>query len=230
MVGFFTALSVFLLAHVVPARPSIRQRLVGRVGERAYLAAYSLLSLALLAWVIWAAYRAPYIGVWTPQRWHYAIPLAVMPVALVMLAAGFLQPNPLSVTLRRQPFDPDRPGIVAVTRHPVLWGFALWGASHVPPNGDVVSLILFGGATVFAGVGMWVADRRARRSLGDTDWRALAGRTSVIPFAAIVSGRSRLRPSPRLVWACLVGIALFAFFIVGGHLALFGKDPLAVFR
>ena len=230
MVEFFAALSVFLLAHVIPARPSIRQRLVAAVGERAYLAAYSLLSLALLAWVIWAAYRAPYVGVWTPQRWHYAIPLAVMPIALVLLTAGFLQANPLSVALRRQPFDADRPGIVAVTRHPILWGFALWGASHVPPNGDVVSLILFGGATVFAGTGMWVADRRARRSLGGDDWKALAGRTSVIPFAAVLSGRSRLRPTPTLVGACVLGLVLFVFFIVGGHQALFGKDPLAVFR
>ena len=229
MIGFFAALLAFFLAHVVPTRPAVRQRLVAALGERAYLAAYSLLSLVLLAWVIWAAYRAPYIAVWTPQRWHYVIPIAVMPLAFVFLAAGFLQANPLSVALRRAPFDVDRPGIVAVTRHPILWGFALWGGSHIPPNGDLVSLILFGGATLFAAAGMWVADRRARRSLGIDTWTALAGRMSAIPFAGILTGKTKLDLSPVVIVGSLLGVATYALFLFGAHWWLFGKDPLAVF-
>lgn len=230
MGGFAVALTVFLLAHIVPVRAPVRRRLVEVVGERAYLAGYSGLSLVLLVWVIEAARRAPYVALWTPQAWHHAVPLAVMPIALMLLLAGFWQPNPLSVALRRRPFDPDRPGIVGVTRHPILWGFALWGGSHVPPNGDVVSLILFGGTAAFAGVGMWVSDRRARRSLGDRAWSVLACRTSVVPFVAVVSRRTRLQPTAELLGGCALGFAAFLVFVFWAHAWLFDRDPLAMLR
>lgn len=44
-------------------------------------------------------------------------------------------------------------------RHPQLTGFALWAFAHILPNGDLASLILFGGLLVWALVEMAVINR-----------------------------------------------------------------------
>ena len=113
MTEFAIALVLFLLAHAAPARPSVRRRLTGTLGERTYLALYSVVSIALLVWVIWAAVRAPYVALWSPAPWQYVVALAAMPLALVLLGAGLAQPNPLSISFSQRSFDPQRPGIAA---------------------------------------------------------------------------------------------------------------------
>ncbi len=228
MLEFGIALGVFLTAHVVPSRPVVRRRLVGIAGEGAYLAAYSVVSLALLVWVIHAAVTAPYIGLWYPRPWHFVVSVAVMPLALVLLVAGLMQPNPLSVTIVRGPFKVHGPGIVAVTRHPVLWGFTLWGAAHILPNGDASSVILFGGLTLFALAGIPILDRRRRRTLGEDRWSEIATATSVLPFAALVAGRARVPRDARTWVGVILGLAAYAMLLFGGHLWLFGADPLAL--
>ena len=41
-------------------------------------------------------------------------------------------------------------GITRVIRHPQLTGFAVWAFAHILPNGDLESLILFGGLLAWA--------------------------------------------------------------------------------
>jgi uncharacterized membrane protein len=142
--------------------------------------------------------------------------------------AGLAQPNPLSISLRGA--DPAAPlaDIVRVTRHPVLWGFGLWALSHLPPNGDLVAAILFGGLGLFAFAGMTILDRRRRRVLGEEAWTALAARTSVIPFAAALRGATRLAAGPVTLAAIVAAVAVYLALIMGGHILLFGVDPLAM--
>ena len=180
MTEFLAALALFLLSHAIPARPSLRQRLVATVGERTYQILYSLLSLVLLAWLISAATRAPYVPLWDLTLEQYWVPVVAMLPAFILFAGGAISPNPLSISFSRRRFDPERAGIVAVTRHPLLWGFALWAFAHVVPNGDLVSLIMFGGFGLFALAGMALADRRKRRQMG-SDWGDLARRTPSSP-------------------------------------------------
>ena len=174
MLEFLLALLVFLAAHSIPARPALRSRFVALLGERTYLVLYSLLSIALLAWLISAAVRAPVIPLWPTALWSYHLALALMLPASWLLAGGLLSPNPLSVSLSRRPFEPRRPGIVGLVRHPVMWGFALWALVHTLANGDLVSLIMFGGFLAFSLAGMKLVDRRRRRQLG-TEWDRLRG-------------------------------------------------------
>ena len=103
MLEFFAALAVFVLAHAVPARPVLRGRLVDALGRRTYLALYSALSLALLAWLISAAIRAPEIVIWEQASWRATLALISVPLALVLIFAGLIKPNPLSVSLSAKP-------------------------------------------------------------------------------------------------------------------------------
>lgn len=227
MTEFLLAIALFVVAHAVPPAPPVRRRLVSVLGRRLYLTVYSLASLVLLAWVISAAVRAPLILLWAPAGWQWIVPVAAMPLAFWFLVAGFAEANPLSISFRRRDPDVPLPPIVRITRHPVIWGFLIWAGAHVPPNGDAVSLILFGGMTALAAAGIPMLDRRARQRLGDRQWREMSRTTSVFPFAAVLSGRSGLRVNGPFLHHAIAGIAAYLWFLLKGHEWLIGVDPLA---
>lgn len=225
---FLVVLAIFMISHVIPAVPGIRRRLIGRLGEGPFIGLYSLMSLALFAWLIRETLAAPYIPLWPPVAWTWWVPLILLPVALILLGAGFVSPNPLSIAFVTRPYDPARPGAVALSRHPILWGLGLWGLAHLPPNGNLAAVILFGGLGSFAFIGMVLVEARRRQSLGEQRWRELAGPTSVVPFVALLAGRSRWPTDGRTLAGTALGIAAAVFLLAGGHLWLFGRNPLAI--
>lgn len=227
MLEFLLALAAFLAAHVIPARTGIRAALVARLGERAYLLGYSLLSLALLAWLIHAAIGAPVVPLWPVSLAHYWIALALMLPASMLMIGGAASPNPLSVSFGSAGYDPAAPGLVGVTRHPLLWGFALWALAHVLPNGELVPLIMFGGFGLFALSGMAIVDRRKRRQLG-AEWDRLAAPTSAIPFVAWFRDPASRRWSPGALVRTLAGGTGLYLLLLWLHPRLIGPDPAAL--
>jgi uncharacterized membrane protein len=225
MLEFFLALAAFIAAHMAPARPHIRSRLVAELGERGYLVAYSLLSVTLLALLIAAAIRAPNVPLWYPGPAANYVPVGLMPIALGLIGAGAAIANPLSVSIRPVPADPIGPLDVGGTRHPILWGFGLWGLSHVPPTGDLVAVIMFGGFGVMAFAAMPMLDRRRRRELGEARWRELAAGTGIVPLGFTQKGGRRLKGWPMV--GAMLGILAYFALLYGGHLWLFGSDPMA---
>ncbi|MBK4214541.1 NnrU family protein [Paracoccus caeni] len=126
---YILAWACFLGAHVIPAARPLRGWLIGRIGRRGYLAAFSLLSLVLLYWLIKATGRAPFVPLWDAGmagRWlvNLAMPLAILSVTL---AVGL-------------------PGLVSA--------FAIWSAAHLIANGDLSHLLFFGGMLIFALTGL----------------------------------------------------------------------------
>ncbi len=223
MIQFLLALALFLALHSVPAIPSIRQSLIARFGRRAYLIAYSIVSLLALGWVFHAAFRLDYVELWPPAAWQAWFPIILSPIALFLLVAGLISPNPTSVTLRR---GEGRPGaVVNVTRHPVLWGFLFWSLSHIIANGDLRSLLLFGAFALFSIFGMAMADRRARKK-ADIVVVSLLETTSILPFAAVLSARADFQVDRSMVIALAISALLTGWMLVGGHAVLFGADPL----
>lgn len=226
MIDFLLAIGCFLVAHLVPPIPAVRCRLIAVCGRRAYIFGYSSLSLALLVWIVVAARQAPFIPLWDPAPWQAAVSIAAMPLALWFLLIGFSESNLLSISFRRR--NPAIPpsSMVAITRHPVLWGFLIWAASHIAPNGDVVSLVLFGGITALAAVSMPILDFRARRRLGYEQWQKIASPTSVLPFAAIISGRAKVAVTWKFLLLTGAAIIVYLWFLFFGHQLLIGINPL----
>jgi len=143
-------------------------------------------------------------------RWA---PVAVMPVVCLLVAAGMSSPNPFSLGLSAKNYDPGRPGIVGVTRHPVIWGMALWAASHLLANTDAAGALLFGLLLALGLTGPLSLDRKRRKTLGDEAWRRLradTGRTSM--------GRALVQTG---VWRWLAAAALYAA-LLGAHEAVIG--------
>jgi uncharacterized membrane protein len=185
------AFAFFLASHAIPARPPVRRALAGRIGERAYLLTYSLVSIVALGVLIVAAGRAPYVELWSMHVWQLAVPAVVMPFVCLLIGFSIAAPNPLSFGGTADAFDPDHPGIAGVTRHPLLLALALWSIAHLVPNGDLAHALVFGPSAAFALAGMSMIDRRKKWQWGEAEWGRLAAKTSLLPFAALLQGRWR---------------------------------------
>ena len=220
MTRLLLALSVFIALHSFPAIPALRGRLVGKMGRRTYLIAYSIVSTLVLGWLFYEALQTDYIELWEPAPWQAWTAFLLAPVGLFLVTAGLISPNPFSVTLRRQT---DRMGaIVRLTRHPVLWGFFVWAIGHIAPNGDLRSLILFGGFALFSLGGVAMQERRSRKRLG-ARWTIVSKGTSLV-----------LRNPLKIRWDASAWLAFalttltLALLLAGGHLETFGVDPMAM--
>ena len=226
---YLLAFAVFIAAHALPARPAVRRRLVALTGERAYLLAYSAVSLGLLYWLILAAGRAPVVVLWGVAPWQLCVPNLVMPVVVLLAVAGIGIANPFSFggSIERR-FDPERPGITAVSRHPLLLAILLWALAHLLPNGTLAHALLFGLFALFAGLGMVMLDRRRRRQWGPVRFAHLARNTSLWPAEAWLRGRVRpgldVLSGPRLAVAAALYLGLLLL-----HPVLFGVSPLPLF-
>jgi len=192
MTNLILAVLAFLVSHAIPALKPVRGALVARVGERTYRALYSGLSLVMIGWLGVAYARAPHVEVWAMRPWMMWIPVLVMPFACLLLVGTLTAANPLSISGSRAAFDPARPGIVSITRHSLMASFALWAGTHMVPNGDLASLILFGLLLALSLLGPASLDAKRRATLGETEWRRLAEATSSLPLAAVLGGRTRL--------------------------------------
>lgn len=169
------AVAIFLVSHRLTNQPAFRRRAEAALGgKRGFTIAYSILSLLLLTWMIAAYGDAPMIVVWGQEPWMRWVPPLVMPVASVLALAGLTTPNPFSIGPGAKGFDAARPGILRLTRHPVLWAASLWAAAHIIPNGDVTALILFVPLLLLGLIGPMLLDKRRRHSLGFEQWSELA--------------------------------------------------------
>lgn len=225
MTELLAAVGAFVLTHLIPSLAPVRGFLVRALGRRMYVGLYSAISLGVVVWLVAAFQAAPTVLWWPADPWTRWVPVLVMPLACVLLAAGLTSPNPLSVSMARRAYDPGRPGIVSVTRHPVMWGLALWAAAHLPPNGDQAAVILFGLLLALSVVGPVSLDAKARARLGDATWARLSAATASLPFAGAIAGRARV-DWRGIGWGrAVTGLLLYAALLYG-HPFLIGVSPL----
>ena len=203
------AAAVFLVAsHFVLSHDAIRGAIVGCMGEKLFRAFHGVIDLAALAWLILAYTSAPYVELWPPVMAARYVPLAIMPLAAILLVCGLTSRNPTAMYWQKPAAGEPMPGILKITRHPVMWAVALWAVAHMAANGDVASIIFFAAFAVMAVAGMAAIDGRRRRLMG-SDWQAIAATTSNVPFAALLRGRTGLEFREIGVWRILGGVALY---------------------
>lgn len=186
------ACAAWFLLHLLVAGV-FRPALVARLGEVGFRGLFSALSALSLGALIWAYIEAPVIWLWPPSPLLNLVAAVLMLPAFVLLVASLRTSNPTMAGADMLLGDmlPDI-GITRITRHPMLWAFALWAVAHMIANGDVATLLLAGAVLLTALNGMASIDRKKRRKLGEA-YAAFARKTSIIPFAAILQGRNELR-------------------------------------
>jgi uncharacterized membrane protein len=182
------ALTAFVGAHFLLSHP-LREPLAAKLGAAGFQGVYSLVALATLGWAV-LAFRAAPSGepLWAVGDGLWAVSTVLMLAASILLLGSFVRnpalPAPGAAKLASQPAR----GVFAITRHPMMWSFALWSLSHVlvSPRPAVIVLCTF--VVLLALVGAAGQDVKKAKLMGAA-WRDWSSRTSYWPFAGQVSGR-----------------------------------------
>ncbi|GAA0580729.1 NnrU family protein [Caenispirillum bisanense] len=224
MTSLALACLLFLASHLVVSPSPLRPWLIGRLGQGPYLGIYSLVSLAALVWMGYAYGRAPFVPVWQPPPGMAHLALILVPLAFVLLVLSVATPNPTAGPTGKALAEGRATGIIAVTRHPMMWAFSLWAVAHLLANGDLASILLFGTVLVVAQAGMVLLDRRKAREAPE-GFARLAATTSRLPFVALAQGRARTSLREIGPLRIVLGLVLAAA-AVAAHPWLFGVSPL----
>lgn len=169
----------FVGTHFALSHP-LRAPLVSVVGEKAFLPLYSLVAFLTLGWMVLAFRAAPPADLPGSGETGWVV-ATVLTLPALVLFLGSLRGNPAFP-------DPGKPkpvtraptGVFAVTRHPMMWGFALWALSHIVLWWSWRTLIVAGTILFLALVGAHLQDRKKAALLGD-GWTAWAEQTSYWP-------------------------------------------------
>ncbi len=180
MLNLIAASAFFVLIHLFISGTRARDALTGRIGQGPDMGLFSLASLAGLVWLGFAFAQArtspENAAYWSVGDASRTVQMVLQFVAVLFIVVGLSTRNPTSV---RQEGALERPdvvrGVLRITRHPFLWGVALWGLGHLVVNGDRASLILFGSLTILAVTGTASIDAKRKRALGPA-WTALQPR------------------------------------------------------
>jgi len=183
-------LVLFLGAHLFTTLREPRAAAIARMGEGGYKGVYTAISLIGLVLIAYGfgLYRAGgWINVWNPPVWTRHLALLINLPVFILLAVG-KQPSWLK----------------AVTKHPMLLAVKLWATAHLLANGDLGSMLLFGGFLAWAVMARISAKRRPEEiaSLAAMG-RPAFGRRDVI---AIVAGLALYLATVLWLHPLLIGV------------------------
>ncbi|MGQ0577357.1 MAG: NnrU family protein [Betaproteobacteria bacterium] len=133
MYWLIAGLVIFFGVHMFPTFRTARGKLIQRLGEKRYRAAYALLAVAGFILIVIGVGKSEPVLLWEPAEWGRYAAVWFMPFAFISLAAAFIPGN-------YQRFTP----------HPMLWGVTLWALLHLLANGHLAGLILFGTFGLYA--------------------------------------------------------------------------------
>lgn len=199
VVALFAA--AFVATHFLLSHP-LRAPLVRRLGERGFSAAYSAVALATFVPMILARRNVgAETPLWTVPEWAWWFATVVVWFASILFIGSFRR-NPAMVNVSGGLVRIGEPaGVFRITRHPMMWGFALWAAAHLLVNPEPSALAIAAAILVLALGGAAGQDRKKKCQIGD-QWVTWERRTSFVPF-----GRGLASPG---MLALIAGTILFA--------------------
>jgi uncharacterized membrane protein len=163
----------FLLSH------PLRAPLVRAMGEGLFRAFYSFVALATFGGMIWyyhAIGREPQI--WPVGEAYWVIGTLLMWLGSILFVGSFLG-NP-ALPMARRPSGSPR-GVFAITRHPMMWGFALWAVTHLLVVATAKALVFDSAIILLALLGSAMQDRKKKQLMGET-WHEWSAQTAFVPF------------------------------------------------
>ena len=177
--GLLFSAILFVGTHFLLSHP-LRSRLVGVLGERAFQALYSFVAIATLGSTIYFYHiigREPQL--WLPGEALSSLATLLMWFGSILFVGSFVR-NPALPGARGPRGAPQ--GVFAITRHPMMWGFALWAIVHLLTVATPKALVLDGAILFLALVGAAAQDRKNLARRGER-WHEWSAQTAFWPFA-----------------------------------------------
>ncbi len=145
MLLLIAGLCLFYLSHIIPIQfPSLREKVVTKLGTRTYKILYTLDSLFAFVLIVlgWQSISSTE-QLYYPPAWGMHVTYLFASIGLLLFIASNAPTN-----IRR------------ILRHPQLLGVTFWGTGHLFSNGELRSVILFGGFIAFSLHTIWASNKR----------------------------------------------------------------------
>ncbi len=228
MSTLIAAAAVFLLLHLLISGTQVRDRIVRLTGEGPYMGLFSLASIAALVWLCIAFGKArsdpANVTYWTINQATRDLAVVLALIGFLFAVPGLLTNTPTRVAGGALVDKPDSAkGMTRITRHPFLWGAAIWALGHMIANGRAADLILFGTIFALSLLGTASIDAKRQRALGER-YSIFKTKTSNIPFLAIAQGRQSFNIG-EIWWRLAIALVVWAVVLMF-HPMLFGVRPL----
>jgi len=166
---------LFSVLHLLPALPQTKAAVIARTGAGLYGPIFGALSVVALI-LIWQGWRgADFIAVYEPPAWGRFANMALSFLAFLLIGV-FLFRGQLRQRLR----------------FPMVIAVLLWGTGHLLANGDLRSLILFGGLMAYGLLHIGVGLATGARPTADV--RAGHDLISLLAGAALYVAMTQLHP------------------------------------
>ncbi len=137
---------------------------------------YSFVSLATFVWMIFEFGRAPKAdNFWPVGDVVWIIASVITLVSAVLFSGSFIR-NPSLPGVPDALAAQTPSGVFKATRHPMMWGFALWGIGHILVAPRIDNFIFAGSLIFLALVGSKAQEIKKRRLMGG-QWESWLRRT-----------------------------------------------------
>jgi uncharacterized membrane protein len=177
--GLFFSAIAFVGTHFLLSHP-LRGPLVRSIGEKPFQGLYSLISLITFGLMVYFYHvigREP-ASLWRSGEVAWIVGTVLMWLASILFVGSFMG-NP---ALPGAPGPRGGPkGVFLITRHPMMWSFALWAAVHLMILGMPKALVFDGAIIILALAGAAAQDWKKAGQFGEA-WHEWTAQTAFVPF------------------------------------------------
>jgi uncharacterized membrane protein len=177
--GLTLSAILFVGLHFLLSHP-LRAPLVRAVGIGPFQGIYSLIALLTFGAMIYfygAIGREP--PLWAAGDAWWLAASFVMWLGSILFVGSFVRNPALPGARLARGTVPQ--GVFAITRHPMMWGFASWAIVHLIVVGTPKALVLDGAILLLALGGSAGQDKKKRDLMGER-WHEWSAQTAFIPF------------------------------------------------
>ncbi|MHA7820725.1 MAG: NnrU family protein [Erythrobacter sp.] len=218
LISLIAANVAFVGSHFAMSHP-LRAQMVGVLGNTGFQLVYSLVSAVAVVWIYFAFREAPPADLPPPGEVEWVIATLLTIPAMVLLAGSLIGNPALPLPGAEKQARAEPRGVFTITRHPMMWGFALWALSHIILHWSWRTTITATAIGLLALVGARLQDRKKAVLMGDA-WLEWEGRTNYWPQLG------NLARAGALPWT--LGLIFFVFF-TWLHMPL-GNIPAGIWR
>ena len=213
------AISLFVGGHELLSHP-LRAPLVRAVGAKSFLLIYAVVALGSLGWAVQIWRTIPQDRLWLVPTWVHWLAVVAMLCAAILFVGSVTSPNP---ALMGMPAGGRPRGVQHITRHPMMWSFAIWAIVHITVSADSRTIVLASGILTLALFGAWMQDGKKRAATPAYGEHMAA--TGFVPFGAQLRGRQPWSAANPGLVAGIGGLVLWGV-LLWAHPLVIGVSPL----
>ena len=179
LLSLIAASLAFVGTHFALSHP-LRAPLVRALKPGGFSVLYSAVAAACMVWMYFGFVASPAADLGGSGEIGWIVATALTLPSLVLLLGSFRGNPALAAPGAQAAAQRDPAGVFLVTRHPMMWGFALWAVSHFVLWWSWRTVIVALTILILALVGAKMQDRKKQAQMGEA-WAGWEAKTSYWP-------------------------------------------------